>query len=189
MRDVRYYGSPVLRKKCKEVQEITSHIQKVIADLKECVMEQEAAGLAAPQIGYEERIFVNMYSDQVDRRGYPYLLEEPEVYINLKITRFSKRKITKSEGCVSVPGFRGDVERAYDIDIEYMDEDGNMQTKRNLKRWQAQCIQHELDHLDGILFIDHLSERERAKVEGILLALEKQTKEKMSQSADMSDFM
>ena len=178
MKPLCYYGDPVLRKKCKEVEEITPFVRKVISEMIASVKVYNGAGIAAPQIGYDLRIFINVFSEETDEDGFPLALEHPEVYINPKIINSSKKQFVNREGCLSIPGISLDVGRSNEIDIEYTDMDGKKIVKKNQKGWRAKCLQHEMDHLNGILFIDHISKEERAEVTPILIALEKKTKEK-----------
>ncbi|MCH9811921.1 peptide deformylase [bacterium] len=180
MKELCYLGEPVLRKKCKEVEEITPFVKKVINELISTVKAQNGAGLAAPQIGYDLRIFVNIWGKETEEDGYPEVLEEPEVYINPVITRFSEKKFVKPEGCLSIPGVTVDVSRSYDIDIEYTNRDGKRVTSKKEHTWRAKCLQHEIDHLNGILFIDYFSEAQKKKVASQLIALEKRTKDQKS---------
>ena len=187
MKELCYLGEPVLRKKCLEVKEITPFVEKVVAELIETVQAQNGAGLAAPQIGYDLRIFVNVFARDTDVDGFPDALDTPEVYINPKITRFSKKKFVKSEGCLSIPGVTVDVERSYDIDIEYTNMKGETVTSKKEHTWRAKCLQHELDHLNGILFIDYFTEEQMVEVQSKLIALEKRTKEHKSSSVMPKD--
>ncbi len=179
MKQIRYLGDPVLRKKCREVKEITPEILKIVEEMKEIVEAHNGAGLAAPQIGYDIRIFLNTYSEILDEDGYPEILEDPEVYINPKITKFSKKTLIQPEGCLSIPGISADVERAYEIEIEYTTLNGK-KVKRKEKKYRAKCLQHEMDHLDGILYFDHLPEEELQEIKPQLVALEVKTKRKLN---------
>lgn len=188
MKELCYLGEPVLRKKCKEITEITPFIHKVVEELIETVKAQNGAGLAAPQIGYDLRIFVNVFSKETDEEGFPEALDEPEVYINPKITRFSKKKFINSEGCLSIPGISLDVARPYEIDIEYTNLKGEKIISKKECAWRAKCLQHELDHLNGILFIDLLSKEQLAKIQSKLISIEKKTKDRKSNSVMPKDF-
>ncbi|MCH9616803.1 MAG: Peptide deformylase [Chlamydiia bacterium] len=188
MKELCYLGEPVLRKKCKQVKEITPFIHKVVKELIETVKAQNGAGLAAPQIGYDLRIFVNVFGREVDGDGFPNALEQPEVYINPKITRFSKKKFVKPEGCLSIPDVTLDVARSYDVDIEYTNLKGERVVSKKEHTWRAKCLQHELDHLDGILFIDLLSKEQLKEAQSTLIALEKKTKDRKNASVMPKDF-
>ncbi len=175
MKQLRYLGDPVLREICKEVSEITPHIKKIVAELLETVKAHEGAGLAAPQIGYPLRIFVNAYSHEVDSEGFALCLEKPEVYINPVITKFSKKKFTTAEGCLSIPGASADVSRSHDIEIEYTNLKGERVQGVFETRWRAKCLQHELDHLNGVLYFDHISQKDLQRIKPTLVKLENKT--------------
>ena len=188
MRQMCYYGNPVLRKKCIEVTDINDpHIQKVIKDLKEVCRAHNGSGLAANQIGYDVRIFVNDLSEKVDSEGYPFTLEESEVYINPVIKKISKRKFIRNEGCLSLPGVSAEVERPYEIVVEYLNEKGEKIVAKE-RKWRAKCIMHEVDHLDGVLYIDHISDQDKKRMEPALVALESKTKKDLNRPVSSNDF-
>jgi peptide deformylase len=172
MKQLCYYGNPILRKKCKPVQEITPFIHQVIKQMLETLKFHNGAGIAAPQIGYELQIFINLLSDQEDEDGFALDLTQPEIYINPIITNSSKKQFKDKEGCLSIPGIRSDVSRPQSINIEYTDIDGKRVTCKNIKGWKAKCLQHEMDHLNGVLFIDHISKEDKMKAQPILMDLE-----------------
>jgi peptide deformylase len=159
-----------------------------VGELIETVKAQNGAGLAAPQIGYDLRIFVNAFGRDLEADGFPDALDDPEVYINPKITRFSKKQFLKSEGCLSIPGVTVDIARSYDIDIEYTNLKGEKVISKKEHTWRAKCLQHELDHLNGILFIDLLSQEQMQEVQSKLIALEKKTKDRRNASVMPKDF-
>ncbi|MCH9621361.1 MAG: Peptide deformylase [Chlamydiia bacterium] len=183
MRSLCYYGNPVLKKKCKEVTEINDEVKKIIKDLKEVCLAHNGSGLAANQIGYDLRIFVNDLSEKIDKEGYPYCLDNPEVYINPVITKYSDRQFIRNEGCLSLPGVSAEVSRSHDIVIEFTNEKGERITKKE-KKWRAKCLQHELDHLDGKLYIEIISKEDLERMTPQLLALEARTKKGMISSSN-----
>lgn len=138
------HPNSILRQKAKEVElkEIkTYEIKKLIFDMKETVEAAGGIGLAAPQVGHSRRIIV-------------IFLENKKIaLINPKITYFSWRKKVVEEGCLSIPGRFGLVKRSKLIKVTAQDEDGK-EIKFKAKNLLARVIQHEIDHLDGILFID-----------------------------------
>src|SRR3990167_1147152 len=150
-----YIGDKTLREKCKGVKEITPEILRIAEELIQTMQAHNGIGLAAPQIGYNLRMFAIQVSDELDENNYPKDAP-PQVLINPKITRFSKEKIKLPEGCLSIPGLHEEVIRPQMIDIEAMGIDGNPIIETNLKYWRSRCIQHECDHLDGVLFVDLL---------------------------------
>ena len=110
-------------------------------------------GLAAPQIGISKRLIV-MDCAKDDN--------PPEIWkmVNPEITRRSDETSKIEEGCLSIPGYNGDVARPAEVDVRYLDSDGNLQ-EMTATGLLAACVQHEIDHLDGVLFIDHLSRLKR----------------------------
>jgi peptide deformylase len=110
--------------------------------------EAPGVGLAAPQVGLLKRIFVMDCSDESST-------SDPYIFINPEIIWVSEQKSTYEEGCLSIPDFYGDVERPTEIKIRYLNEQGLI-TDHHFDGLQATCVQHEIDHLDGILFIDYL---------------------------------
>ena len=109
-------------------------------------------GLAAPQVDIRRRIVVIDLKE--DGKSYPM------TFINPKIVKFSDEKFINQEGCLSVPEYYADVERAKEVEVEWFDDMG-VKYKKKLRGLLSICIQHEIDHLDGILFIDHLSALKR----------------------------
>ena len=155
MRKMCYLGNKILREKCKPVKEITPEIVRIAHELIETMKVHNGLGLAAPQIGYNYRMFAIQISDEVDEENYPR--DAPaQVLINPIITRFSKEKVILTEGCLSIPGLHEEVIRPKSIDIEALDLNKNLIVEKDLKFWRGRCIQHECDHLDGVLFIDRL---------------------------------
>lgn len=162
IKKMRYIGDKVLREVCKPVKEITPKILEIAEELIQTMQAHNGLGLAAPQIGYHLRMFAIQISDEIDEENYPKDAE-PQVLINPKITFFSKERIVLPEGCLSIPGLHEDVVRPQTIDIEAIDIHGNPIIEKGLKYWRGRCIQHECDHLDGILFIDRLPKELKEK--------------------------
>ena len=146
--DIRVLGDPVLRKPTKRVTEVTDELRKLIADMFETMYAAEGIGLAAPQVGRTERLAV------VDVDGAKYVLINPEI-----VTRDGVNE-TAEEGCLSIPDIYGDVERPAEVTIRAIDENGNEYETTGAELF-GRCLQHEIDHLDGKLFIDYLSPLKR----------------------------
>jgi peptide deformylase len=146
--DIRVLGDPVLRKPTKPVQAVTDELRKLIADMFETMYAAEGIGLAAPQVGRTERITV------VDVEGKKYAL------INPQILETSGPPDKAEEGCLSIPDIYGDVERPSEVTVRALDEDGN-EYEISANELLGRCIQHEVDHLEGRLFIDYLSPLKR----------------------------
>ncbi len=140
---VRLYGDPVLRQVATPVREITAEIKRIIADMTETMWHQVGIGLAAPQVGLPHRILV-----MDDGNGGAQALINPVIDSRTGTIR-------EEEGCLSLPGVFGVVERSKTITVRAMDADGKP-ISLEATGLKARIIQHELDHLDGVLFIDRL---------------------------------
>jgi len=146
--DIRVLGHPVLRKPTKRVTEISDELRTLIADMFETMYAAEGIGLAAPQVGRTERVAV------VDVEGKKFTLINPEVLST------SNSPDKAEEGCLSIPDIYGDVERPAEVTIRATDENGNL-FQETAGELLGRCFQHEIDHLDGKLFIDYLSPLKR----------------------------
>lgn len=142
---IRIWGDPILKKRAAAVDRLSSQDKKLIEDMIETMLAADGAGLAAPQVGVGKRIFVF-------RRG-----EDIHALINPKIIRREGRKIG-DEGCLSIPGVQAKVERAARVTITGRDEKGKVITldceDGDEQGRAATCVQHELDHLDGIMYVE-----------------------------------
>lgn len=139
------FGDPILRQRAREVGEITDLHRKLIENMIETMREAPGVGLAAPQVGVLERIFVYALDDTVGA------IINPELMVRSKETE------TDIEGCLSLPGLQYPVERPVSVTIRGVDESGET-VEIDADGLLAVVFQHELDHLDGVLFIDHLPE-------------------------------
>ncbi len=137
------YPDPFLRRTAKVVTDFNDDLKKVILEMVEAMYQDDGIGLAAPQIGSQQRLIVVGNSQE---KNY-------HVYINPEISFFSKNKELGEEGCLSLPQIFGLVRRAKKIHVKYQDINGSV-NKVKLSGLDAIVLQHELDHLDGILFID-----------------------------------
>jgi len=140
---VRLYGDPVLRQVATPVREITAEVKRIIADMTETMWHQVGIGLAAPQVGLPHRILV-----MDDGNGGAQALINP-------VIESRTGTIREEEGCLSLPGVFGVVERSKTITVRAMDADGKP-VSLEATGLKARIVQHELDHLDGVLFIDRL---------------------------------
>jgi len=158
---IKKYPDPILRKKCQEVKEVTEEIKNLGWDMVETMTEKKGIGLAAPQVGQLKRIIVV----QPIRKRTPEERSEikPQIFINPKIIKKSRETIIDEEGCLSFPGLWLRIKRAKRVEIEALNENGE---KISLKAegLPARVLQHEIDHLDGILFIDRLSFWQKLKI-------------------------
>jgi peptide deformylase len=141
--DIRVLGDPVLRKETDKVSEVTNEIRTLIAEMFDTMYAAEGIGLAAPQVGRTERVCV------MDVEGQKYAFVNPEIVE-------SDGTIRGEEGCLSIPEIFGDVTRASRVVVRALDENGE-EIEVEGSELLARCMQHEIDHLDGKLFIDYLS--------------------------------
>jgi peptide deformylase len=140
--DIYVLGAPVLREETKPVEEVTDELRALIDDMFETMYAAKGIGLAAPQVGRTERITV------VDVDGNPLVLVNPEIVLSEGRTR-------EEEGCLSIPDVYGDVDRAKRVVVRALDREGKP-FEIDAEDLLARCMQHEIDHLHGRLFIDHL---------------------------------
>ena len=174
------YGNPVLRKKAVEVKEVNGEIHELAKEMLETMYKERGVGLAAEQVGRTERMFVidiPAGSDVGDdgQRENPDIAM-PLVFINPKITGHTDDVQVGEEGCLSFPEIFANVERWYEIDAEYIDLEGHPQFI-HAKGLLARAIQHELDHLEGILLVDRMSHVKKIALGGKLKRLVKESKQ------------
>jgi peptide deformylase len=149
---IRTFGDPVLRQRAREVDEVTDIHRRLVADMLETMRDAPGVGLAGPQVGVLERVFV---WEVEDRHGAVF---------NPVIVRRSDETTTDEEGCLSIPGLTYDVERHASVAIEGVDENGNeISIDAAEDDFLARVFQHEIDHLDGVLFLDRLPDDTRKK--------------------------
>lgn len=146
LRNIRVEGDEILRKKSRKVEEINERILTLIEDMKETMYAADGVGLAAPQIGILKRIVV------IDVGNGPITLINPEIIKE-------EGNQVDYEGCLSIPGEQGKVERPYKVTIKALNEKGD-QIELEGEELLARAICHEVDHLDGVLFIDKVIEEE-----------------------------
>jgi len=161
------YGSDVLRKVAEPIEEITDEIRQLARDMLERMYDSEGVGIAAPQIGVSKRIII-VDVDPYDPSKDPIALINPEI-----VDRQGEE--SAEEGCLSVPDIRGDVKRAERVTVEGLDLDGN-KVRIEATELLARALQHEIDHLNGVLFIDHLSRLKHRLIKKQLQEIEKETK-------------
>lgn len=162
---LRYYNDPCLRQKCTEVKVINAEVRAFAKELIETMVVYNGVGLAAPQVGKPWRIFIGALGDDEEGEG---IVIHPQVYINPKITFYSKETRVMNEGCMSYPGLYLDIRRPSIIDIEAYDENGKFFRIEKASGWLSRNLQHEYDHLDGVLSIDHLPEAKRKSAQNYL---------------------
>lgn len=167
-----YYGDPILRKKCAQITEITPEIRQLVQDMIETLEEQKGVGLAAPQIKSPIALFLTQAPNRDINDPEKWIPGKLLVFINPKITSYSEETSTYSQGCLSIPKVYGDVTRPFRITVVALDLDGKEFTQE-FSDFEAQAIMHENDHLNGVLFIDRLDQKERKNLEPHLRALKK----------------
>ncbi|MCS6790385.1 MAG: peptide deformylase [Bacteroidia bacterium] len=156
VRPIVLYGSPILRQKAQPVPLDDPRLPSLIQDLWDTMHQAQGVGLAAPQIGVSLQVFV-VDTQEAESSDTPAF---QEVFINPRILSTAPSCVPYEEGCLSIPGIRERVYRSPSIEVEYYDR--NLQLKRNIfEGFPARVIQHEYDHLLGLLFIDYLSPLKR----------------------------
>jgi len=164
------YGHPILRKVATDIDKDYSGLQQLIDDLFDTMYKSEGVGLAAPQIGKSIRLFVIDGAPVSD--DIPELADFKKAFINAHITERSGDTEPMSEGCLSIPNLREEVYRESTIRIQYYDPDWTFHDEV-YEGYIARVIQHEYDHLDGILFTDRVSPLRKRLLRGKLNAISK----------------
>lgn len=154
VREIKILGDPVLRQPAHEVDELDGEIRKLVKEMFETMYHAEGIGLAAPQVGVSERVIV------VDVRAADENGSGPLALINPKVVESGRKKDKAPEGCLSIPGMEEVVERPLDVTVEALNHEGEPVTLE-ITGLLSRAIQHEIDHLDGILFIDRVSPLKR----------------------------
>lgn len=153
VRKIRKIGDPVLREKSKEVKKIDKGVLKLVEDMVDTISKGEEAGvgLAAPQIGVPKRVIVVNFGDKV------------QAFINPEIEILNSEQIEDEEGCLSVYSMRARLKRAKKIRLKAMDLKGN-NISLEAEGVLARIFQHEIDHLNGVLFLDHLDKKSKREL-------------------------
>tara|TARA_B100000035_G_C20739350_1_gene439032 strand:- start:15 stop:539 length:525 start_codon:yes stop_codon:yes gene_type:complete len=166
-RNIIIEPDPVLRKKSNPLEKVDDELRKLLDDMLETMYAAPGIGLAAVQVGILKRLIVIDISKEEEKKS-------PLFLINPIITFKSQKKSLHEEGCLSLPGYFAEIERPAECHIKYINYEGRQKTLKATGLLST-CIQHEIDHLDGILFIDYLS---KIKKDMILKKLTKFKKEK-----------
>lgn len=167
------YPHPILKKKAVKVEKVDDELRVFLDDMLETMYDSVGVGLAAPQVGVSQRILVIDYEQEEDDNGNR-IKGNPRYFVNPEIIWHSDEKVCGEEGCLSVPGQRAEVERFEKIRVRYLDYNGKEQ-EILADDFLAIVLQHEMDHLDGILYIDRIS---RLKRNMLLKKLSKYREEK-----------
>jgi len=162
VREIVVVPNPVLRAKARKVPAVTPQIQALIDDMVETMRQAPGVGLAAPQVGVALRVIVVEYAEpSEDPEAEP---KPPKLYavVNPEITRQSETTVPGNEGCLSIPTYFGSVERREVVTVKGLDRHGRA-FKLKAKGWLARIFQHEIDHVDGVLFTDRTEKVWRAE--------------------------
>ena len=165
--DLRFYGDPVLHRRAQPVPRVDAGTGALIRDLFETMDAQDGVGLAAPQVGCSVRVIV------VDLSAFG-VTGSRRAYINPVLSEPAGRQ-TVREGCLSVPGVEADVTRARRVRLRALDETGRA-VEFVADGWLARALQHEIDHLDGVLFVDRIGPLRRALLKPKLTRLARRSK-------------
>ena len=149
VREIIIVPHPTLRKKSAKVSDFGPDLQQLIEDMIETLHENSGAGLAAPQVNVSQQVILVEFGTEENEEIPPTMY----VTINPRVTRFSQEIATGAEGCLSIPGLMGEVERADEIVVEGQDRFGKP-IKMRFQGWIARIFQHEIDHVNGILYTD-----------------------------------
>ncbi len=173
------YGSPVLKKKAEKISKDYPNLKELIENMWETMYASHGVGLAAPQIGLSVRLFVIDASpfvdeEQMTQEEIDTLSTFKKVFINPEIVTEEGALWDFNEGCLSIPDVREDVSRREEIVLSYEDENFEAQTLK-LNGLAARVVQHEYDHIEGILFTDHLSSLKKRLLKNRLTAISKGT--------------
>jgi len=159
LRQIVTLPEPVLRRKAKPITKFDKELQTLIDDMIETMRDAPGVGLAAPQVGVSERLAVIEYAEDEDDEDEDESVEKPAkpkqlfVIINPEIVKASEEKVNGIEGCLSIPGLIGEVERHEAIQVKALNRYGKP-IKLKVDGWMARIFQHEIDHLNGVLFTD-----------------------------------
>lgn len=157
IREILTTPDPFLRKRAKKVRAVTPKIKALIEDMIETLRAAPGVGLATPQLGFDQRVIVAEYAEpSEDPEAEP---KPPKLYvlINPEIVRNSSETNLNNEGCLSIPGYMGEVERFDTITVKALNRQGDP-IRLKAKDWLARILQHEIDHLEGVLFIDRATQ-------------------------------
>ena len=161
LRQIVNLPEPILRRKAKPVTKFDKDLQILIYDMIETMREAPGVGLAAPQINISQQLAVVEYAEgedeEEDNEDAPPRPKKLFVLINPEITKASEEKVIGVEGCLSIPGLLGEVERHESVQVKALNRHGKP-VKLKAEGWMARIFQHEIDHLNGVLFTDRATE-------------------------------
>ena len=160
--EILTFPDPRLEDRATPVEQVDDAVRTLIDDMFESMYESEGVGLAAPQVGVLKRVVVVDCAERDPDEGRPLAPKAPVAVVNPVVTH-AEGRVTWQEGCLSVPGFTDDVERAAQVVVEGLDRDGQP-LRIEADGLLAVCLQHEIDHLEGTLFLDRLSRLKQTMV-------------------------
>lgn len=181
-REIRLYGDPVLREKSRPIVSVTPEIRELADDMIDTMKAAEGVGLAAQQIG-ETRSICVIYlppdhdKDESGARQHPHLVT-PLVLLNPVVAEASKITEGRDEGCLSFPDIRASIQRSREITVRFMDLEGKARSEK-LRDFAARVVQHEVDHLNGVLFIDKMSPAKKFALKRKITGLKHETEERL----------
>ena len=183
---VTQYGEPVLRQTGEKVETFGEDLRTLVSDMIETMYAEEGIGLAAQQVGQALMVCVIDVSHlpdeeldyQLDGLRQPVDLIMPMALVNPVVKALAGRTLIDEEGCLSFPGIRGDVPRDEAIEVAYRDPKGTAHTLV-CSGWFARVVQHEVDHLNGRLFIDHMEKRQLRMLDSRLKRLKQKTRQSL----------
>jgi len=174
IREILEVPDPRLRTVSAPVETFDDELKTLVADMFETLYDANGIGLAAIQVGIPRRVLVIDLQEQPEEGAEP--IKDPRVFINPEILDTSDQEVPYTEGCLSVPDQYAEVERPDRVRARWLDEQGN-QHEEDIEGLLATCLQHEMDHLEGILFIDHLSRLKRDMILKKIAKLRKEEKQ------------
>ena len=188
---IQNYGAPVLREKAREVESVTPELRKLAKDMVFTMHRANGVGLAAQQVGRTEAVCVidvpAEYDVEERGKGGARLnpdVEMPLVLFNPRIVAASEDEVrSEDEGCLSFPGINGSVERPWRVKVAYLDVEGK-EREVALQGYVARAAQHEIDHLNGTLFVDRFNYVKRLAVRGKLKKLKEETLEELAEGSE-----
>ncbi|MGJ8615237.1 MAG: peptide deformylase [Sulfitobacter sp.] len=166
-RNILLHPDPRLKKACAPVSDLTDELRTLADDMLTTMYEAPGIGLAAPQVGVLDRLIVLDCVKEEGEAPRPLIMFNPEVIAS------SEDVNTYEEGCLSIPDQFADVTRPAEVDVRWVDRDGKEQSDTFTKLW-ATCVQHEIDHLDGKLFIDYLKPLRRQMITRKMVKLKRE---------------
>jgi peptide deformylase len=160
--EILTFPDPRLEDRAQPVEQVDDSIRTLIDDMLETMYASEGVGLAAPQVGVQKRVIVVDCGERDPDEGRPLSPKEPVAVVNPVVSE-AEGRVTWKEGCLSIPGYTDEVERAGQVIVEGLDRDGQP-LRIEAEGLLAVCLQHEIDHLEGTLFLDRLSRLKQAMV-------------------------